>query len=631
MKRVVYDCETLAKMFTISFLNYDSDEYVQFVINDDVNQLYEITKFMKGVEHLISFNGVHFDDIILGWILQQEYVTAEEIYEVAQITINQEKDRDAFRKYSKYRYNKSWESIDVFLYWSKMLRLSKKMSLKYFESNMDLKVQEMPIHHTQTEFTEEEIKMVLDYNLHDVVATKTLAKRLKDQINLRVGIKDQYGLDALSWDAPKIASELLLDSFCRKTQPKNKRLEDYKSEVRRNKFTRTSFLNKHYLPKIQFKTTVFKDLYTRICNTKDGFTEDLIFKLCDGSRIKINYGKGGVHVINKDEKYESNELHTVWSSDVSSLYPTLLENYKFIREDLREVLDIYSEKKRERMEAKKSGNNVVNETLKLVLNSTTGLLDNEYSWLYSPAEVMGLRLTGQLILTRLLEECDLNLLKVISLNTDGIEVIIPVGRESDYLNIITNIEKEFNIEFEHEHYKFIYYKSVNDYIAQTTKGKIKQKGEFVYGNYKNGQWEKILDASNEFLVIPYAIMQYFVSNIPVETTIRNHKNIYDFCCSKKISRDYEIYFMEKKTQQLNRFFCSKKGGYLYKRKVKLTENQIKKNHKPTFEHIFKESGVILLNDVTDKSPEELGVDFSFYERKAKARIECFNKTQLSLF
>jgi hypothetical protein len=631
MKRYIYDLETLSGLFTASFLNYDDDTYHQFVITNDFSyeeheKLVEFVK--KEVTILIGFNSVAFDDPILNWVIQQSSgVAAIDIYKVAQDIIKSGDFYNPNDPYKRFKWNKPWKSIDLFLYWSKMLRLSKKLSLKYFESNMDLKIQEMPIHHTQETFTDQEITMVLDYNLVDCRATKELAKRLKDQINLRIGIKNKYGLDALNFDAPKIASEILLDSFCKKTWTKEKDdimlFDDYKKEVRRSRFDKKTFINGHYLPKISFKTETFKGLYDRMCKSSNGFKEDLIFKRFDGSRMKISYGSGGIHSVHSNEKYDSDEHSTIWTSDVSSLYPTLLENYKFIRKNLREVLSVYSDMKRQRFEAKKSGDTVTNETLKLVLNSTTGLLDNEYSWLYSPAEVMALRLTGQLILSRLTEECDLNSLKVISLNTDGVEIIIPHGKEGLYLEIIDKIEEEFNLEFEHEKYKFIYYKTVNDYIALKFSGKVKVKGEFIY--------EKVLDGSNEFLVVPIAVKEYFVNGTPVEETIMNHKNIYDFCCSKKISRDYEIWYMEKKQQQLNRFFVSKKGGYLYKRKLKMTPKQIAKGKKPTLEHIFKDSGVTLLNDITNKTPQELEVDFQYYILSAKTIIELFNPIQLSIF
>ncbi len=276
-----------------------------------------------------------------------------------------------------------------------------------------------------------------------------------------------------------------------------------------------------------------------------------------------------------------------------------------------EVLDIYSEKKVERIKAKKEGNKTINETLKLVLNSFTGILDNSYSAYYSPAQVMALRLTGQLILSRLVEECTLNGLNIISLNTDGIELSLPDSKRDVYNTIIQTVEKEFNIEFEHEKYKFIHYKTVNDYIALTEKDKIKVKGEFIY--------EKVLDGSNEFLIIPIAIKEYFVNGIPVEQTILNHKNIFDFTCAKKINRDYRLFYLDQPQQQLNRFYCSKQGAYLYKQK----------RDKTTREHVFKESAVKIMNNIPKEFP--LDIDYQYYITSARNTIKLFETKQLSLF
>ncbi len=614
--KLVIDVETLQGIFTITAIDYSSDECWQYVIHKDKNELDSIKDLLSKTSFMIGFNSIHFDSVILAWMMKQKTVTAEEIYKVAQITINQKENRNAFKPYQTYKYNTTWHNIDLFLYWSKMLRLSKKLSLKYFAVNLDMKIQEMPIHHSKTDFTEEEIIEVLDYNKNDVLVTKALCNKLKEQINLRIGIRNQYKLEALSWDAPKIASELLLDSFCNKKHHEGMiPMWEFKKQIRNDRRDKISFRNGDYIPKIEFKTKVFQDLYQDVCNARDGFKRNLIYKRFDNTFIKISYGSGGIHSVNENEDYHSTDTHTVWTSDVSSLYPSLLENYKFIRKDLTEVLDIYSEKKQERIKAKKEGNKVVNETLKLVLNSTTGLMDNPYSWLYSPAEIMALRITGQLILTRLTEECNLNNFLVISLNTDGIEVIIDKGREDEYLNLIKIIEKEFNLEFEHDQYKSIHYKSVNDYLALTVKDKTKVKGEFIY--------EKVLDGSNEFLIIAIAVKEYLLNRIPVEDTIMNHINIYDFCCSKKISKDYKIFYNNVQQQQLNRFYCSKKGAYLYK--LKPTKKI------PTMEHIFGDSGVVILNDISTQTPQELEVDFNYYINSARNRIKLFEREQLSLF
>jgi len=426
-QRSTIDIETLKGCFTITFLDYDSDNYEQYVISERINQLQEIKEKLKKVTYFIGFNSIHFDSIVCNWLINQKEITPEKIYDVAQAVIEQDLYYDRYRPYSKYKYNSPWQNIDLFMYWSKMLRLSKKMSLKYFAVNLDMTIQEMPIHHSQETFTEKEIEEILEYNLNDCFVTKVLAKKLNEQINLRFGIKKMYNLDAISWDAPKIASELLLDSYCKMTFEKEFPngdipanylcFNDYKKEIRNTKPSGYNFLNEEYLPKFTFKTIEFKDLYNEICKSENGFEKEIIHKKFDGGRIKISYGSGGLHTVHKNEEYVSTSNTTIWTSDVASLYPSLLENYKFINPLIYEVLDIYSEKKKERIIAKQEKNTVVNETLKLVLNATTGLLDNTYSWLYSPGPIMALRLTGQLILTRLLEECNIHSFSVISFNT----------------------------------------------------------------------------------------------------------------------------------------------------------------------------------------------------------------------
>jgi hypothetical protein len=51
------------------------------------------------------------------------------------------------------------------------------------------------------------------------------------------------------------------------------------------------------------------------------------------------------------------------------------------------------------------------------LNSFSGLIDNEYSWLYAPEQALGLRLTGQLQLCSMIEMLIANGFIIISANT----------------------------------------------------------------------------------------------------------------------------------------------------------------------------------------------------------------------
>lgn len=611
MKRAVIDIETLADCFTLTALDYDSINYVQFEISHRKNDYYSMRNFLDTIEYFIGFNSIHFDEKVLLYIIKNNINQAVDIYKVAQEVIQFGDDFNNNQKFRNVMYNKPWISIDLFLYWSKGLRISKKLSLKYFAVNLDMNVEEMPIHHSKTNLTNEEIDKVLSYNLNDCEVTKALANKLSSEINLRVWIKNEYNLDCLSWDSPKIANEILLEDFCSKTFNNKSEYWEYKKEIRATRYEKTKFRNGDYLPKINFKTPQFQDLYKEICNSYNGFNKEILVQQSDASYIKVGYGSGGIHSVNKNENYISNSESIVYTSDVASLYPNLLINYKFIKPDLEIVLKKYTNVKEERIEAKRTKNKTKDAFLKLILNSLTGLLDNEYSWLYSPEYIMALRLMGQLLLTRLFEECKLNSLIVRSLNTDGIEVIIPVDKEQIYLNIVESIEQEFNVVFEHEKYKFINYLSVNDYICQTFEGKIKVKGQFIY--------EKVLDGSNETLIIPIALKEYFVNNIPIEKTILNYKNIFDFSLAKKISKDYKVFHNNIQVQQLNRVYASKKGAYLYKQK----------EGSKTMEHVFKESGVQIINKPPLEFPDD--IDYQYYIRKTNEILYNFNKQQLNLF
>jgi hypothetical protein len=81
------------------------------------------------------------------------------------------------------------------------------------------------------------------------------------------------------------------------------------------------------------------------------------------------------------------------------------------------VLEVYSGLKKLRIVAKKNKEKSKDTFYKLILNSTSGLLDNEHSWLYYNEGAIGLRITGQLQLLRTIEECMLRNFQVISCNT----------------------------------------------------------------------------------------------------------------------------------------------------------------------------------------------------------------------
>ena len=75
-------------------------------------------------------------------------------------------------------------------------------------------------------------------------------------------------------------------------------------------------------------------------------------------------------------------------------------------------------------------------------------------------------------------------------------------------------------------------------------------------------------------------------------------------------------------QQLNRYYFSKKGAYLFKQK----------NGQGTMNHVNVDNPVILFNNYEDKSWEEYNINYNYYISATQKIIdELQNLNQLTLF
>jgi len=145
----------------------------------------------------------------------------------------------------------------------------------------------------------------------------------------------------------------------------------------------------------------------------------------------------------------------------------------------------------------------------------------------------------------------------------------------------------------------MYASNINNYLAVKLNGKTKQKGWFVTN--------PVLENSRDFLVIPKALEVHLTGKKDYREFIREHKNIFDFCASYKIAKKYRVSWYGKDVQNLNRFYPSNKGAYLYKKKKTSKES----------ENVFKESAVELYNlHLPEKVNEHLEkVNRKYFEQK----------------
>src|ERR1051325_369607 len=423
-KRIeVDDCESYPRYYSSVWIDYRTDETKVFEIYEKKNDLEELKKHIKQIDYAITFNGVHYDDLITNFILNSKEKDglrlAMQINELSNNIIGSEHDETKYDKIKKWKYNIPYQQIDLFLYWSKMLRLSKKLSLKSLEANMLLDIVECEIPFDQQILTDEEIEIIKGYNFHDTKCTKELAVRMKPDINLRFKIGKDYDLKgALIMDAPKLASEILLDDYCKSTWNQEGSFEDYKKEVRKYRVDRPKIPLKEVLPEVKFKTPKFQQLYENYQKAVDTHSEEVLIRDKDNNPLLLQFAIGGLHSKNDNESYDADNVNYLISSDVASLYPTLIYNMKLVPKRFGDkFLEVYRKIYLDRLEAKRTKDKNKDKLLKLVLNSFSGLLDNTYAWFYDPHSALKLRITGQLLLARVIEEATLAGFRVVSANT----------------------------------------------------------------------------------------------------------------------------------------------------------------------------------------------------------------------
>lgn len=196
---------------------------------------------------------------------------------------------------------------------------------------------------------------------------------------------------------------------------------------------------------------------------------------------------------------------------------------------------------------------------------------------------------------------------------DGLSVKLKKNQEQLYYDLVKYIETTYKVEFEHVYYDKIVAKNINNYLAFYSNGKIKEKGETFLTNPEIGN-------SNDALIIPKAIQAYYKDGIKPEDFIINHNNIFDFCIANKIDKKYTVIWNNQVQQQLNRYYISKKGYYLYKRK----------EGKQTLENVLKGFAVQLYNEHVEKDIKDYDINYQYYIAETNKIINELQPKQLSL-
>ncbi len=578
MNVLIYDIETMQELFLISIYNPETKEMHDFEMSKNINQIDAFIRFTEQYNdyYWVGYNNLRFDAQVIEWIIRNyehwhELGTMQIVAKIAQkaADVIDDANYDVFPEFREE--NLSLKQIDLFKI-NHYDNKNRMVSLKRLEFEMDLEnIEEMPIHHSKTNMTDEEIRLTKEYCHNDVMATFSFYNvtigntdhplyKGNNQIELRQDIQEEFGIPCLNYSDSKIGDEMIKKFYC-----EEKRIQ-YSDLPKKGQF-RTEVKVKHCIASyVAFQTpelqAFLKRISKEVLTQKDDFKESVEFY---GNTY--TFAKGGLHTENKPKIFEADEDTLIVDWDVSSYYPAIIINNGRYPVHLGpEFLRGYKTMFDKRLELKplakkdKKIKGIVG-ALKLAVNSVYGKSSDMQSWIYDRQLTMFTTITGELSLLMLIEAYELAGIRVISANTDGVTIMVDKS-QVDKMHELNKWWSELTqYELERTDYSKIIFSTVNDYLAIKTDGEIKKKGDFLT--------DFELHKNKSARIVPIALERFFVNDVPVDTTIHNHTNIYDFCLRQKASKDfhYEGKTKDGKTHTYNkliRYYVSNTGEKLLK-------------------------------------------------------------------
>jgi len=652
-KVICYDIETMKEFFLVVVYNPQKDSYYEFRINRWRNDLDKFIRFTEQHSdfYWVGYNNLRFDSQVVEWILRnyEEWHILSKLDICARIAqkaadIIHDANYDVFPDYRES--DLSLKQIDLFRI-HHFDNKNRRVSLKRLEFEMDLEnIEEMPVHHSKENLNGDDIKTTVDYCYNDVDATYqfylvTIGEtdhplyKGNNQIELRKDIEQEFDIPCLNYSDSKIGDEMIKKYYCEEKDIQ------YAALPKKGTFSKVP-VKKCIADYVTFQTDELKQFLDKIkkitLEIQDDFKEEIHFY---GNAY--SFMKGGLHTENKPEVFEADDEYEIIDWDVSSYYPAIIiNNGRYPRHLGKEFLSGYKRMFEKRLELKplakkdKRIKGIVG-ALKLAVNSVYGKSSDMQNWIYDRQLTMFTTITGELSLMMLIEAYELRGIHVISANTDGVTIMI----KKDLISTMHEINEWWmnltKYELERTDYQKIIFSTVNDYLAIKTDGEIKKKGDFLT--------DFELHKNKSARIVPIALEAYYVHNVPIDTTICNHSNIFDFCLRQKSSKDFHYEGWNRargeKTiyNKLIRYYVSNTGEKLLKVKnPECTTNAVDVAQVEAGEWVCTVCN--FLSKKTDVATA--GINHQYYIEKAeriihkiqyqgKKRKVVVNPNQLSLF
>ena len=607
-----YD-DLMIKAFLMYFNRFDSTKYL-------IEFLYNISqKIIKLQSDKDAFWNDKELELIRNYRLPYATVDLQQVYGLHAATVLTNKDTGVREKFGKSlkqtSINLKWHELLDFtlppideeeynLYWCKQDRYR---GLTLSELNKlitnDFERYVLPKY----------VEPMLYYNKNDVFLCCEIVRQKPDEVKLRYSITNAFGVNVLSSARANIADKLTVKFYSNMSGLSPKQFIKERTERTKLSFKKIIF------PHIKFKTPELQKMLSEMMQVtitrtnKDAFSKEIEFY-----GTKYTLATGGIHSQDPPRICRSDDKFVYLHHDYTSYYPSIMISYNIAPKHLDRAtfVKMVDYLKQTRVKCKHTPdseghvmegvpNKIGAEALKIVINSIYGKLGSELFFLYDRFAQMQVTINGQLMTMTLIEELELNGIHVISANTDGIVIKLPRDKFNVYKEITDRWNETNKMGADYEEYQMIASRDVNNYFDIQTDGTIEYKGAL-----DPKQYLKELKKGYDAPVVAIAVFEYLVNNVPVMTTLRNHKDILDFCKTQNVGRQFEVVYdvCEKgvithiHSQRHVRFYVSTKGVI------------IQKENKTTGARSNLAGGntVCILNSLDDLPIEERNINYGYY-------------------
>ena len=512
----VFDLECYRDYFLIALKNVYSRQIESYEFYPGIEPDYERIKTSLTTKQLISFNGINYDIPLLRLFFANN----------DNATLKKASDAIIVENMRPWELETMYGGADFHPDHIDLIEVAPGMvGLKLYGGRMhSQRLQDLPID-PAANITPADRPVLKDYCINDLNTTIDMYFQLKPQIDLRVVMSAKYDIDLRSKSDAQIAEAVIRQEVQKKVGRKIYRPDispDYTFKYRIPEFI--SFT----APGMQKVLEIIRNA-TFTINEKGSVELPQIFesmRICIGSGT-YTMGIGGLHSNESCSSHVSNESVFLKDRDVTSYYPSIILNQSLYPAHMGEAfLEVYQGIVSQRIEAKRTGDKVTNEAMKIMINGSFGKFGSKWSVLYSPDLLIQTTVTGQLALLMLIENIELAGFTVVSANTDGIVIKGYESRVEDLNGVIAYWEAVTGFNTEETEYRALYSKDVNNYVAIKPSGEVKLKGLYApAGMQKN--------VTNSICV--EAVIEYLRSGTPVPTTIMGCSDVRKFITIRQVN------------------------------------------------------------------------------------------------